>query len=513
MKALLLHRDRDFDIEQQLPSNEPALTQDLELRTLFRAMAADDEFLLDVARKVMFSSLKNDVATILYRQEILKDCLKKPAVIRELYDLAVEAIDVKKKHYFGLFSKFPGSILHGSIGAMRMFVSLLRKLRELAEEYADQFESEGFRTLAATLKEELSDEYLASIQNHLMELKLRRGILLSAELGGGNQGINYVLHKTGGKRYSRLKRLFGKRSRAYTFHIAPRDDNGARALSELRDRGLNLVANALAQSVDHILSFFVMLRTELAFYVGCMNLHGALATKRAPVCFPAPAPAGLCRHRFDELYDVCLALTMTQAVVGNALDADGKSLIIITGANQGGKSCFLRGIGLAQLMMQCGMFVAAESFDAELCSALFTHYRREEDPTMTSGKLDEELARMSDIVDHLVPNSVLLFNESFAATNEREGSEIARQVVSALLEKRIKIFFVTHLYAFAGGFFDRKMEDAAYLRAERRPDGTRTFKLIEAAPLETSYGEDLYERIFAVEERKLAREDLRSRHG
>jgi DNA mismatch repair ATPase MutS len=107
-----------------------------------------------------------------------------------------------------------------------------------------------------------------------------------------------------------------------------------------------------------------------------------------------------------------------------------------------------------------------------------------------------------------VPNSVVLFNESFAATNEREGSEIARQVVCALLEKRVKIFFVTHLYAFARGLSDEKMERAEYLRAERLPDGTRTFKLIKAAPLETSYGEDLYEKIFAVEERELAR-----RHG
>jgi len=33
------------------------------------------------------------------------------------------------------------------------------------------------------------------------------------------------------------------------------------------------------------------------------------------------------------------------------LDADGKNLVIITGANQGGKSTFLRSVGLAQLMM------------------------------------------------------------------------------------------------------------------------------------------------------------------
>ena len=48
---------------------------------------------------------------------------------------------------------------------------------------------------------------------------------------------------------------------------------------------------------------------------------------------------------------------------------------------------------------------------------------------MKSGKLDEELSRMSDIVDHITPHSMILFNESFAATNEREGSEIARQII------------------------------------------------------------------------------------
>ncbi len=72
---------------------------------------------------------------------------------------------------------------------------------------------------------------------------------------------------------------------AYTFHLQPRDESGANALGELRDRGLNLVANALAQSNDHILSFFAMLRTELAFYVGCLNLREQLAKKGQPICF------------------------------------------------------------------------------------------------------------------------------------------------------------------------------------------------------------------------------------
>ena len=39
---------------------------------------------------------------------------------------------------------------------------------------------------------------------------------------------------------------------------------------------------------------------------------------------------------------------------------------MITGANQGGKSTFLRSVGLAQVMMQSGLFVGAEAFGANI---------------------------------------------------------------------------------------------------------------------------------------------------
>lgn len=284
----------------------------------------------------------------------------------------------------------------------------------------------------------------------------------------------------------------------YSFQIADRDENGFRALTKLRGQGLNMVANALAQSTDHVLSFFTMLRAELAFYVGCLNLHERLVEKGEPTCFPDPKPAGGPLLSGRGLYDVCLTLNLEARVVGNDVAADNKSLVMITGANQGGKSTFLRSVGLAQLMMQSGMFVPAESLRANVCDSIFTHFKREEDASMKSGKLDEELRRMSGIADEIAPNSILLCNESFAATNEREGSEIARQVVRAMMEAGIKVFFVTHLFDLAHGFYRQRLETALFLRAERQPDGGRTFRLIEGEPLPTSYGEDSYRRIFGT---------------
>lgn len=500
MKTFLMYKDRDFDLQQEPPPQEQDLTQDLELDTLLKAMALGDKFLSEVAKKAILSSI-TDLDAIIYRQDILRDCLANPVVARDIYNIAVDAIEYEKKNYFGLLSKYPSWVLRRSVDVLQMFVGMLKKLRDIADNHAGKFASDGFRTFFAMLEKELDAEYLGCIEDHLRDLKFPEGVLISAELGQGSEGVNYVLRKP---RYSLprgtkhwLTRLFtAKRRGEYTIWIAERDESGARALSELKDRGINLVANALAQSADHILSFFTMLRTELAFYVGCLNLYTRLAQIGGSSCFPLATTLGDRRHSFEGLYDVCLALVMGQRVVGNDLNGDSRDLVVITGANQGGKSTFLRSIGLAQLMMQCGMFVPAASFRADVCASLFTHYKREEDATMKSGKLDEELSRMSGIVDNLTANSLVLFNESFAATNEREGSEIARQIVCALLEKGVKVFFVTHLFAFAHSMYGKGMANATFLRAERRPSGERTFKLVVGEPLQTSFGKDLYHMVF-----------------
>lgn len=498
MKAFLMYRDRDFNLQQALPANADDLVQDLELTTLFQAMASGDQFLFDVARKSLLCGT-DDIDTILYRQAILKDCLNNPAVVRKMYLIVTEAMEEKKKKlYFSIFGRYPAGILYSAREALQLFLARLKQLKQLADEYAGNFESEGFRVLFAMLRQELADDYFALVQEHLRHLQFRSGVLVSAALGTGNEGTGYTLHKVQDKKQSWLERLFAQQPPAYTIHIHERDEAGARALGELKDRGINLVANALAQSVEHINSFFAMLRTELAFYVGCLNLREKLAAKEEPVTFPVPGASQEGCLSFKGLYDICLTLLLAQRVVGNDAQADQKDLVMITGANQGGKSTFLRSIGLAQLLMQCGMFVPAEAFCARVCSGLFTHYKREEDTAMTSGKLDEELSRMSGMVDNITPQSMILFNESFAATNEREGSEIARQIVSALLEKHIQVFFVTHQYALAHGFYEKKLDNAIFLQAERQNSGTRSFKIVEGEPQPTSFGEDLYTEVFGV---------------
>jgi len=497
MKVFLMHRDHNFELERKLPPNEQALAQDLELGVLLNAMAGDDKFLLEVTRKAILSSLV-DLDQILYRQSTLKDCLKNPHVVRDIYRVAVETT-TGEKGIWGWYNPYNSTdqILGRSVKVLTLCVGRLKELRGIVDQHAGEFESEGFRALFAMLKEELSDEYLAGVQGLLGGLESADGTLIRAELGEGNMGTNYALCKQQDKKQGRIGRVFGKNEpHQFTYSLDAHDDTGIEMLSKLRDRGINDVANTLAQSSDHVLGFFTSLRAELAFYVACLNLHEQLVRKGEPTCFPLPLARGGRAQSFEGLYDASLAMKLEKRVMGNDVNAENKDIVIITGANRGGKSTFLRSIGLAQLMMQCGAFVPAKSFSSDVCLGVFTHFKREEDTTMKSGKLDEELKRMSEIVDHLSSDCIVLFNESFAATNEREGSEISRQIVSALLEKRVKVFFVTHQYEFAHSIYEKKMPNALFLRAERKAGGERTFRVVQGEPLQTSYGEDLYDRIF-----------------
>jgi MutS domain V len=497
----------EFDTHVGLPWNEKALTLDLGLDALFAAMAREDDCVFEVARKVILAGTRGDLDTIRYRQDILQDCLNNPSVLRELYAIAVEAMEKQTGHFFGILARYPDSVLRDSIELISKLVILLKKLQRIAQSHAHAFSSEGWTRFFTMLKRDLDDEYLAELERHLEQLRFRSGLfLLSAELGSGNKGTHYLLHLAPYRRWSWWARarewwasLIAPTAPTLSFTLHPRDEAGFKALAELRNRGIGLVAGALGQSADHVRNFFGMLRAELAFYVGCINLHEQLTRKREPVCRPVPVAAEQRHLSFRGLYDLGLTLRVDEPVVGNDADADGKDLLIVTGANSGGKSTFLRSLGVAQLLMQCGMFVPAESFCASLCNGLCTHFKREEDASMESGKLDEELRRMSEIANHLAPHSMILFNESFAATNEREGSEISRQIMSALVERRIRIACVTHLYELAHGFYERNAGNALFLRAPRQAQGARLFKLVEGEPLPTSFGPDLYDSVFSSE--------------
>jgi hypothetical protein len=107
---------------------------------------------------------------IWFRQEVLKDCLNHPHVIRKIYQIPLRSIENKKKNWMGIFTRSPSGILSSARAMLEMFIGLLGNLRQIADENAVNFESQGFRRFFAMIQKELDDEFFVVVSTQLKEL-------------------------------------------------------------------------------------------------------------------------------------------------------------------------------------------------------------------------------------------------------------------------------------------------------------------------------------------------------
>ncbi len=494
MRVNLLFRNSDHSNLESIPWNNKDLEKDLDLETIFNAMAHNDSYVFDVCQKTVLGSLK-DRETIMYRQEVAKDAIENQALVRDIYATIVNAVAEARKQHFWISRSNPEFVLHESISVLKIYLSALTKIREIGRSALPSLHSEGFRQLFTMIINEFDEEYIDMVSKHLENLRFPRGIYVRGEIGMGSSLTGYTLVVPDIRPDKLMEKIVHIREPHYTYTLPDRDESGAQALAEMRTRSIMETSHIVSESAENVLSFIDMLKEEMAFYLGCINLWNELKFLGAKASFPEPEDDHRKGTVYRGLYDVALTLRTDQAAVGNSLIAENDSIIFITGANRGGKSTLLRAIGQAQLMMQCGMFVAAESFSTYIASAIITHFKREEDSSMAMGKFDEELKRMSKIIDNIHPGSRLLFNESFSSTNVREGSELAMQIINAMLDRGMKIVFVTHFNELAEAYIGN-VHRPTFLRAERLEDGTRTFRVIQADPIPTSFGYDIFQKIF-----------------
>ena len=464
---------------------------DLRLEALFDGMAGQDAFVRETVRLLVPLALTEPDA-IRYRQATIRDGLRCPEAVLALYQevaAVVEAVsDYRLAHQPGYAEAVPVSVkTDHAVGLLALLLAKGARLRERVVDAASGFQSAGFRDLARQLAEGLSEAFLRDAEAHLDALSLlSRGgrLVIGATLGTGCKPHDGVLRGV-------LPPQARERGGIPLGNIAL-----ARSADEMRVAALTPVLRLVTRLADELFRFLSRLQVELAFVAGACRLADALRASGLPLCFPDPmASEAAGAFETKGLVDGVLALTGQARPVPNDLAPTAASLFLITGANQGGKSTFLRSVGLAQVMLQCGLFVTASTYRSRVYDGIYTHFAREEDPGMTHGRLEEELVRMDRILNRMTPRSLLLLNESFATTTERDGARIASGLLLALHEAGATLMVVTHLYECAAGLHAARLPGTLFLRAERSASGSRSFRILPGEPLSTSHANDLYEAV------------------
>jgi DNA mismatch repair protein MutS len=122
-------------------------------------------------------------------------------------------------------------------------------------------------------------------------------------------------------------------------------------------------------------------------------------------------------------------------------------LIILTGPNASGKSCYLRQVGLIQLMAQTGSFVPARSVKLGICDRIFTRVGAVDDLATGQSTFMVEMNETANILNHATPKSLILLDEIGRGTATFDGLSIAWAVAEYLAtEIQSRTIFATHYH-------------------------------------------------------------------
>ena len=257
----------------------------------------------------------------------------------------------------------------------------------------------------------------------------------------------------------------------------------------------------------HILSFCASLSKQLSFYIACLEIVKFMENKNVKTVYPEFCD-GENKIKAKNLYDFGLLLPKEinevdengeikdtggiDSITPNDFDDSGNAVYLISGANQGGKTTFLKSVGIAQLFAQAGLKVPAEEYKCPVFNHFFSHFPKDEDEDLNFGKLAEELTRIKKDMPIITDNALVLLNESFATTTETEGFEIAVDILRAACESESppKILFVTHNYHLlrkrheVSKLLKNETKIKSLIVTEGKSVTDRTYKITEGEPQE-----------------------------
>ena len=411
-----------------------------------------------------------------------------------------------------------------SITEIELYVSSVKVLHDGLTSVKNELKSPAFTALTELVTTLAESDYYRELNEKLSELTQRVreiksvtiGVNLDAQLRPSSAGvlsINSESFKSGDVLDKILRLNFKNDNYTCIANLVPfgkkQSENQKMALSLAFNSAINDVYRSSLRSWKKIVQTYVLENTEFLlnlmpefeFLVRGTNMLRALREKGCALAIPEIRPMEERAFAATELYNPCVALKIEDEIVPNDLIFDRDATIyVLSGPNRGGKSVITCAVGLAQVMMQLGMYVPAKSAVLSPVDGIYTHFPTGADDTIDKGRLGEECARLSEILDCVTANSLVLLDESLSSTGSYEASYIAAEVISGLAHIGCRCLFSTHLHELAAEIENLNRRSLANggvaidtLVAGIKGEGKRSFKITRAKPDGKSYARDIAE--------------------
>jgi len=122
------------------------------------------------------------------------------------------------------------------------------------------------------------------------------------------------------------------------------------------------------------------------------------------------------------------------------------SVLIISGANMGGKTAALKTFGLLSLMVQTGLHIpVAEESKLTIWENIFADIGDEQNLESSISTFSSHINQLNKILNQANEKSLILLDEFGAGTDPHEGGALALAIIAKLKSKRSKIVVTSHL--------------------------------------------------------------------
>ncbi len=411
-----------------------------------------------------------------------------------------------------------------SITEIELYVSSVKVLHEGLNAVKEELKSPAFTALTELVTTLAESTYYKELNEKLNELTRRVreiksvtvGVNLDAQLRPSSAGvlsINAESFKSGDVLDKILRLNFKNDNYTCIANLVPfgkkQTENQKMALSLAFNSAINDVYRSSLRSWKKIVQSYVLENTEFLlnlmpefeFLVRGTQMLRALQDKGCVLTIPDIRPMEERAFAATALYNPCVALKIEDEIVANDLIFDENATIyVLSGPNRGGKSVITCAIGLCQVMLQLGMYVPAEHAVISPVDGIYTHFPTGADDTIDKGRLGEECARLSEILDCVSADSLVLLDESLSSTGSFEASYIAAEVLGGLAHVGCRCLFSTHLHELAAEIDQinqRSLSSGGVaidtLVAGMKGEGKRSFKITRAKPDGKSYARDIAE--------------------